>query len=292
MIALAFVAAACSTRIASNLTSPAAEPPTPDKAASIVSTVDSSANVVATVDTGKPVAKAPVIAQQSSGQPYFDFQTENPATALPGVSPVYPADLRAAGVKGTELIQVVVRPDSMADMSTFKALKSDNPAFTAAVKEALAKMKFSPATVGGRTVSQLVQLPFVFGTVDSAVRATELPIVERGRVTAPSRPRNPDAPYFDFQVDRPAMALQGAAPRYPESLREQNIEGDVLAQFVVDANGVPDVSTFKVLRASDPAFGEAVRAALPDMRFSPAQLSDGTKVKQLVQQPFGFRVNR
>jgi hypothetical protein len=44
-----------------------------------------------------------------------------------------------------------------------------------------------------------------------------------------------------------------------------------------------------VLRSSHALFGDAVRSALPDMRFTPAEVN-GRKVKQLVQQPFAFAI--
>ena len=45
-------------------------------------------------------------------------------------------------------------------MATFKVLKSDNDLFSNAVKNALQRMRFLPAEVGGRKVKQLVQQPF------------------------------------------------------------------------------------------------------------------------------------
>jgi TonB family protein len=96
-------------------------------------------------------------------------------------------------------------------------------------------------------------------------------------------------PFFEFQVEEPVNAIPGAAPRYPDSLRTAGVEGEVLVQFVVDAQGVPDVSTFKVLRATRAEFAEAVRLALGGMRFTAAR-KDGRAVKQLVQQPFVFSI--
>ena len=41
-----------------------------------------------------------------------------------------------------------------------------------------------------------------------------------------------DQPYFDFQVEKPAMAAPGTGqPTYPEMLRTAGVEGTVLAQF-------------------------------------------------------------
>jgi periplasmic protein TonB len=63
----------------------------------------------------------------------------------------------------------------------------------------------------------------------------------------------------------------------------------VLAQFVVDTTGKAEVGTFKVLKSSHDLFAQAVRSALPGMRFIPAEVG-GRRVKQLVQQPFAFAI--
>jgi protein TonB len=101
-----------------------------------------------------------------------------------------------------------------------------------------------------------------------------------------------DQPYFDFQVEKAAAAIPGSgAPSYPEMLKSSGVEGEALVQFVVDTTGRAEVGSFKVLRASHEAFGQAVRAALPRMRFLPAEIG-GRKVRMLVQQPFAFALNK
>jgi protein TonB len=101
-----------------------------------------------------------------------------------------------------------------------------------------------------------------------------------------------DQPYFDFQVEKPVAPVPGTgSPRYPDILRSASVEGEVLAQFVVDTTGRVEVSTFKVIRKSHDLFEAAVRSALPQMRFLPAEVG-GRKVKQLVQQPFVFALQK
>ena len=96
--------------------------------------------------------------------------------------------------------------------------------------------------------------------------------------------------FFEFQVEKPVSQIPGAgSPRYPDMLRSAGVEGEVLAQFVVDTSGRADVGTFKVLKTTHDLFATAVRNALPQMRFSPAEVG-GRKVKQLVQQPFTFAI--
>ena len=101
-----------------------------------------------------------------------------------------------------------------------------------------------------------------------------------------------DQPYFDFQVEKAAAAIPGSgSPAYPEMLKSSGVEGEALVQFVVDTTGRAELGSFKVLRASHDAFGQAVRSALPRMRFLPAEIG-GRKVRMLVQQPFAFALNR
>ena len=98
--------------------------------------------------------------------------------------------------------------------------------------------------------------------------------------------------YFEFQVEKPVSQIPGTgAPRYPDALRSSGVEGEVQAQFVVDEDGKAEVGSFKVLKATNDLFGNAVRAALPNMRFYAAEVG-GHKVKQLVQQSFQFKLDR
>ena len=97
-------------------------------------------------------------------------------------------------------------------------------------------------------------------------------------------------PYFEFQVEKPAIALQGnPAPRYPETMLSQGLGGEVLVQFVVDTSGRANMRTFKVLKATHPDFAWAVRIILGSYRFRPAE-TDGRKVAMYVQMPFKFDI--
>lgn len=97
--------------------------------------------------------------------------------------------------------------------------------------------------------------------------------------------------YYEFQVQKPALAKRGnPAPEYPQGLREMNIDGEVLAQFVVNQAGQAEMRSFRVLKSTHEGFVAAVRRVLPRMRFYPAEL-DGCPVRQLVQLPFAFKVN-
>lgn len=93
-------------------------------------------------------------------------------------------------------------------------------------------------------------------------------------------------------VDKPVVMAPGsAAPAYPDVLRSAGIDGSVLAQFVVDTLGRVEPASLTVLETAHPLFADAVRRVLPRLRFLPAE-AHGRKVRQLVQQPFVFGLNR
>lgn len=124
----------------------------------------------------------------------------------------------------------------------------------------------------------------------AAPKADETPSTAKAPVGL--REVNTDQPYFEFQVEKQVQAAPGSAhPQYPAMLKSANVEGEVLAQFVVNTDGRADLSTFKVLKSTHDLFTKSVRTALPDMRFTPAEIG-GHKVKQLVQQPFTFAVSK
>ena len=63
---------------------------------------------------------------------------------------MFPAALRAANIEGEVLAQFVADTFGMADMRTFKVLKSSHDLFTDAVRTVLPAMRFNPALVGGQ----------------------------------------------------------------------------------------------------------------------------------------------
>ncbi len=95
-------------------------------------------------------------------QTFFDFQVEQAVRVKTVRTPVYPDRLRAANVDGQVLVQFVVDEHGMAQMSTFKVLKSTDNELTESVKRAISETAFFPAETGGRKVKQLVQQPFTF----------------------------------------------------------------------------------------------------------------------------------
>lgn len=82
---------------------------------------------------------------------------------------------------------------------------------------------------------------------------------------------------------------RSAAPEYPPDMLKQNVEGFATFRFVIDSTGRVDLTTVKLVGASNTEFVKAVRVAMPDMRFRPAMRA-AQYVRQLVEQPFRFQI--
>jgi TonB family protein len=80
-------------------------------------------------------------------------------------------------------------------------------------------------------------------------------------------------------------------PAYPVFLRKNNVEGEVVVQFVVDESGKPDMSTFEVVRTPHDAMTASVRKVIEQARFEPAR-TGGTNPKprtEVVRSSFLFK---
>jgi TonB family protein len=94
---------------------------------------------------------------------FNSFEVDVEVVAIAGtVRPRYPDMLRTTGVEGRVIAQFVVNEQGRADRNTFHVLSSTHPLFTDAVSRALPQMRFKPAMIRGKPVSQLVQQLFVF----------------------------------------------------------------------------------------------------------------------------------
>jgi protein TonB len=180
----------------------------------------------------------------------------------PVVTPPAPRVETPAPPKGFQVVPPVVNvPTALPSIDLSKAVTNEND--------------FSGKGVAGGTAS---------GVEGGTGKAGD-----KGKEAGPTEPVLKSTPYMEFQVEKAVQHIGGAAPDYPATLRDQGVKGEVLAQFVVGENGRYESGTLKILSSSNPAFSEAVKRALPGMRFSAAQIG-GQKVKQLVQMPFQFNL--
>lgn len=99
-------------------------------------------------------------------------------------------------------------------------------------------------------------------------------------------------PYFPDEVEKAARPLgRQREPRYPDLLRTQRVEGQVIVAYVVDSLGRVEPASIRVVESAHALFDPAVRQAVLATRFRPAEWR-GRKVRQLVQQSFVFTLRR
>lgn len=159
----------------------------------------------------------------------------------------------------------------------------------------------APPPKGFQVLTAPIKIPDVLPNIDLSKKVTDAADftgkgvaggIAKGVVGGTPTPVNDNQTYFEFQVEKQVSPYPGnSAPRYPDMLRSANVEGEVLAQFVVDTTGRADMGTFKVLKSTHDLFTNAVKSALPNMKFYPAEVG-GKHVKQLVQMPFQFNLTK
>jgi periplasmic protein TonB len=156
-----------------------------------------------------------------------------------------------------------------------------------------------PPPKGFQVLTAPVEIPDVIPDIDLSKKVTdEADFSGKGVAGGTSKGKEggtvvqTDQPYFEFQVEKPVVPAPGSVqPRYPDMLRQAGVEGEVLAQFVVDTTGRAEPGSLKILKSSHDMFVQSVKNALPQMKFIPAEVG-GRKVKQLVQQPFSFSISK
>jgi protein TonB len=97
--------------------------------------------------------------------------------------------------------------------------------------------------------------------------------------------------YDENQVDRAVQVSRPATPRYPDALKSVGVQGAVLMRFIVDAEGRVEPGSIDVISTSHKLFADAVRAALLNTRYRPAE-AGGHAVRQMVEQTFTFRLDK
>jgi protein TonB len=124
---------------------------------------------IRTSDFGEGI-KGPISTEAESNglssdnkEAYDILEVETPAAPLPGANmPAYPPSMRSAGIEGRVVAQFVVDNRGRATRESIRILSSSNELFSESVRKAIEQARFTPARVGGKPVSQIVQQLFVF----------------------------------------------------------------------------------------------------------------------------------
>ncbi|MFL5620850.1 MAG: TonB family protein [Gemmatimonadaceae bacterium] len=130
----------------------------------------------------------------------------------------------------------------------------------------------SPSALGALpNLRRLVVPKIAMPSLDSVIRSSEKfaldadvePIGAGGRLRTSASNEDPG-------VTPPMLIGPAPTPHYPDELRAQRLEGEVIVRFRVNEKGRVDPSTMQVVQSEHDLFTAAVRSALPRFRFEPA----------------------
>jgi hypothetical protein len=94
---------------------------------------------------------------------YTSDQLDEPAKLTPGsAEPVYPDSLWRAGVAGRVVVEFILDTEGRIEPGSLRIVTATHPYFASAVQTALGDAVFRRASLQGKAVRQIVQLPFDF----------------------------------------------------------------------------------------------------------------------------------
>jgi hypothetical protein len=214
-------------------------------------------------------------------------------TAPPGVPLFSPPAVLIAALLASAQFGLIVPPVSHADRAVAEARTAET------VRNAVYLLPVWPtrssrpeaehvkwAAVGPAAIGGVVGRP-VKTDRPKGHRVAPVPTLEEAPLALPDSFEGSKV-FIEPEVEHPvARDPASDGPRYPEYLRSRGIEGWVVIRFIVDTLGHADSGSLRVVETSQGAFADAVRFALPRMKFVPAE-AYGRHVPQLVMQEFRF----
>jgi TonB family protein len=166
-----------------------------------------------------------------------------------GATPVYPADAKAAGEAGMVFVTAVI--DALGNVADATVLRAASPRLGEAALDAIRTWKYQPTQVTGvpTPVSITIAVNFSLDGSSGASTSTRTPAF-----AVPS-----DTLRVGGSVAEPRK-VHNVPPAYPDDARAAGIEGTVILDALIDAEGyVADVEVLQSVPMLDRAAVEAVK---------------------------------
>jgi TonB family protein len=245
-------------------------------------TVLDGRNVSKCVDVTVPFRRADLKRNQAPSVPPAEVilsLVESPyasPTKASGNDADYPDSLLPRFLPGVVVVKFSVSPEGR--VQALQILGATHADFVQPALAAAEKWTFHPAQRGDLAVAA----PMVASLEFSVVKAENKPVnvLEANGVTLANAPTG--------AVDTPPRLKILVDPVYPYDLLLAGTEGDAMADFVIRSDGRAESIT--VRETEQPAFGQALAAALDGWLFEPALRSDGTPVASKASQRWHFSV--
>ncbi len=107
-------------------------------------------------------ADSPITTEVSALRPVPVYAVSKLPEILGRPDPRYPPDLRAAGIEGDVVVELIVTADGKVGSGSLQVLESTNGGFDEAAVEAVSALRFRPATQGSTPVAVRIRIPVRF----------------------------------------------------------------------------------------------------------------------------------
>lgn len=192
--------------------------------------------------------------------------------------PVFPLELLAAGQPGEAEVAFTVNPQGFPEDVVVKTASTS--ACGSALAAAVEATQFKPALLNGQTVAVKLIRKQRFLLPPEVAGENELPEIRLLRqVRAGQKTPGPRG------LESPLAPLWRAVPKYPSTLRAEQLQGSAVIEVIIDKTGRARVP--KIVSATRDEFGWAAATAVAQWVFVPP-VRAGETVDVRVQIPVQF----
>lgn len=222
---------------------------------------------------------ASLIAGESRVPPQQFKDGDTPPKPIKREPPVYPYNMRSAGLAGKVLVEFVI--DSSGNVVNPVVVSSNNPWFERPAIEAILKWRFTPAQVGGRKVNTRASQLLEFSPGQSSAG-------NRGLWVVP-RPKNPEKLPPELRWNTAPQPVKSAFPVYPFPSLQAGLTGLTEINFIVGPNGT--VIASELVSASSAEMGQSVLAMIDAWQFTPPKDKAGLPCHAALRMKHDFKPN-
>jgi TonB family protein len=199
--------------------------------------------------------------------------------------PEFPANAGDEAKVGLVLLDQTT--DARGEVVRSDVVAQTGPDFGEAAWKAARQWKYEPAAKAGQPVAFRQLVPVTFSREDNAQMKTRL--ANGGEAVLLGFPvKPPDGLDEKYRYDLLPVPVEVAPPVYPREQWMARKPGSATVVYAIDSTG--RVVEAKIITATEPAFGEALAAAIESWRFKPAAKKDGTPTPAFARLKFDFNL--
>lgn len=203
-------------------------------------------------------------------------QIDEPPEPISQPSPVYPMQMRMAGLEGRVTIDYIVTADGR--VAAAQVVRSNNPWFERPALDAVMKWRFKPGRKNGRAVNTRVRQEFPFTLTDGGAQMWSVSKTADQSSLPPA-----------LQWDIAPVPVNTTFPVYPFADLESAKKGKTKILLVVGTDG--RVVSADIKEATTPEMGLAALAMIDAWEFKPARKKDGSLAGAVLAMEHEFNIN-